>query len=103
MAGAHAPLGNVLITGAARRIGAAIARAIAANGYAVAIHYRHSLIEAEALRGEIVMAGGKAVLCAAALENPAEEETRMSRARYAHGEPSAPPAQTATVGTEQAR
>src|SRR3546814_11678914 len=86
MAGAHAPLGNVLFTGAARRIGAAIARALAANGYAVAIHYRHSLNEAEALRDEIVMAGGKAVLCAADLENPAEAETLMARASDALGE-----------------
>src|SRR3546814_19701670 len=87
MAGAHAPIGNVLITGAARRIGAAIARALAANGYAVASHYRHSLNEAEALRDEIVMAGGKAVLRAADLENPAEAETLMDRASDALGEP----------------
>src|SRR3546814_11394233 len=41
----------------------------------------------EALRDEIVMAGGKAVLCAADLENPAEAETLMDRASDALGEP----------------
>src|SRR3546814_12152320 len=97
MAGAHAPLGNVLITGAARRIGAAIARALAANGYAVAIHYRHSLNEAEALRDEIVMAGGKAVLCAADLETPAQAATLMDRATDALADPFHPPAHNASV------
>src|SRR3546814_8830537 len=87
MAVVHAPLGKVRSTGDARRIGAAIARALAANGDAVAIHYRHSLNEAEALRDEIVMAEGKAVLCAADLENPAEAETLMDRASDALGEP----------------
>src|SRR3546814_11598342 len=49
--------------------------------------FRSSLNEAEALRDEIVMAGGKAVLCAADLENPAEAETLMDRASDALGEP----------------
>ena len=40
---------TVLITGAARRIGAAIAGALHARGARLAIHYRHSKSEAEAL------------------------------------------------------
>ena len=43
----------VLITGAARRIGAAIARCLHAGGYDVALHYRHSATEAMALAAEL--------------------------------------------------
>ncbi len=39
----------VLVTGAARRIGAAIARRLHADGWRVAIHCRHSRLEADAL------------------------------------------------------
>lgn len=45
--------GAVLITGAARRIGAAIARGLAAEGWAVVIHCHRSSDEAAALAGEI--------------------------------------------------
>jgi pteridine reductase len=40
----------VLITGAGKRIGAALAEYLHARGYAVALHYQHSKSEAEALR-----------------------------------------------------
>ena len=43
----------VLITGGARRVGAALARGFAQNGYQVALHYNRSKQEAEALAGEI--------------------------------------------------
>jgi NAD(P)-dependent dehydrogenase (short-subunit alcohol dehydrogenase family) len=57
------PAGKVvLITGAARRIGRAIALDMAAHGWAVAIHYRNSKAEAQALRAEIETAGGAAAL-----------------------------------------
>ena len=46
-AGRHAPL--ILVTGAARRVGAEIARSLHAAGARVALHYRHSAGEAEAL------------------------------------------------------
>ncbi|MEH6812833.1 MAG: pteridine reductase [Motiliproteus sp.] len=39
----------VLITGAARRIGASIARSLHGQGYRVLIHYRHSKTEAQSL------------------------------------------------------
>lgn len=42
-----------LVTGAARRIGAVIARRLHAAGYAVVLHYRHSLAEATALAAEL--------------------------------------------------
>jgi len=49
-----------LITGAGRRIGRAIALALAHDGYAVVLHANTSRREAEKLAGEIVDAGGKA-------------------------------------------
>jgi len=58
---------NALVTGAARRIGQAIVRALAGAGYAVAIHARHSRVEAEALRSEIVATGRRSVVVTADL------------------------------------
>ncbi|MET0327877.1 MAG: SDR family NAD(P)-dependent oxidoreductase, partial [Luteimonas sp.] len=48
---ASAPV--VLVTGAARRIGAAIARRLHADGYSVALHCNHSRDDADALAGEL--------------------------------------------------
>lgn len=59
--------GTVLITGAARRIGRAIALDMARCGWAVGLHYRNSRAEAEALRAEIESAGGQAALIQADL------------------------------------
>jgi pteridine reductase len=47
----HSPV--VLITGAARRVGAAIARRLHASGYQVVIHHRNSPTDAAALRAEL--------------------------------------------------
>lgn len=43
----------VLITGAAHRIGATVARTLHADGCAIALHYRHSAAGAEALAEEL--------------------------------------------------
>ncbi|HEU5017684.1 MAG TPA: SDR family oxidoreductase [Pseudolabrys sp.] len=51
-----------LITGGARRIGAAIARALVRNGYAVALHANRSRPDAEALARNIVDGGGRAAV-----------------------------------------
>lgn len=45
--------GTVLVTGGAKRLGAAIARAVAAAGARVVIHYGRSAAEAEALAAEL--------------------------------------------------
>ena len=74
-----------LVTGAARRIGAAIARDLARHGWAVAIHYRASKGEAEALAREIKDAGGRTATVACDLAREAEVETLVSRAVEALG------------------
>ncbi len=51
---------TALITGGARRIGAAIARALAREGYALALHANRSRGEAEKLAAEIEADGGRA-------------------------------------------
>ncbi len=51
---------GILVTGGARRIGAAIARRLAQAGEPVVIHHNTGAAEAEALAAEIVAAGGQA-------------------------------------------
>lgn len=53
-------LKTVLITGAARRIGRAIALDLASRGWRVAVHYRRSREDAEGLAEEILAKGGTA-------------------------------------------
>jgi NAD(P)-dependent dehydrogenase (short-subunit alcohol dehydrogenase family) len=59
-----------LITGAARRIGRALAFDLSNAGWTVAIHYRKSASEAGALAGEIETRGGRAKSFQADLVNP---------------------------------
>ncbi|MDQ3159873.1 MAG: SDR family NAD(P)-dependent oxidoreductase, partial [Pseudomonadota bacterium] len=51
-----------LITGAARRIGAAIARRLHADGYAIALHFHRSQTDAQALAAELERARPGSVL-----------------------------------------
>ena len=54
MAGSDSATNKVaLITGAARRVGATIARQLHQQGYQLILHYRHSATEAEALACEL--------------------------------------------------
>ena len=53
---------RILVTGSSTGIGAAVAKAYAANGAVVAVHYNASKEPAEALVAEIAHAGGKAIL-----------------------------------------
>lgn len=57
-----------LITGAARRIGRAIAADLAAGGWSVAIHYRDGREDAEGLAAEIRGLGGQAITLEGDLE-----------------------------------
>ncbi len=69
-----------LVTGAGQRIGRAIALDLAAAGWAVAVHYRSSRSEAEAVVAAIEGAGGRAVALACDLAREAEVETLVARA-----------------------
>ena len=60
-----------LVTGGARRIGAAIVRGLTQSGYAVAIHAHRSRAQADALRAEIEAAGGRAAVVIADLADHA--------------------------------
>ncbi len=51
-----------LVTGGAQRIGKVIALTLARAGYAVAVHARHSRIEAEKLCADITRNGGRAAV-----------------------------------------
>ncbi len=64
---AEAARGSALITGAARRIGRAIALDLARAGWPVCVHYNASAAEAEAVVADIRAAGGRAVALAADL------------------------------------
>jgi len=79
---------TALVTGAARRIGAAIARDLARRGWRVAIHYRRSRDEAEALAAEIRATGGEARAIFADLASPEDLKSLVPRCRDELGAPS---------------
>lgn len=79
------PAGAALITGGARRIGAAIARHLAARGRSVVIHHRASGAEAADLIAEIEAQGGRGFSIQADLSIPAEVERMISEARSLAG------------------
>jgi pteridine reductase len=60
-----------LVTGAGRRLGQAMARALAGRGMTLAIHHHASAAGAGALRDELVAAGGRAACFAADLSDAA--------------------------------
>ncbi len=63
---------SVLVTGAAKRLGRAIALDLARHGWNIAIHYRSSEREARVTCEDAHAAGAKAVLVKADLSNEAE-------------------------------
>lgn len=74
-----------LVTGAADRIGAAIARALGRAGYAVVIHYRSDAEGARAVRKEIVDTGGRAAMVKADLARRTQRAGLIARAAQAFG------------------
>ena len=68
---------TAIVTGGAKRIGAEIVRALAADGWHVLIHYNRSRAEAEALAAEV----GDATVVGADLADPdaADDDHRGAR------------------------
>lgn len=64
-------MNTAIVTGGAKRIGAALVRALAADGWHVLIHYKRSAAEAAALAAEV----GNASTVRADLADPAAAET----------------------------
>jgi len=78
---------TVLITGAARRIGRAIALDMAAHGWHVGVHYRRSKEEAARLVEEICAAGGTAAALPGNLADIADVRSLIPRCAEALGAP----------------
>ncbi len=84
---ARPPRPTVLVTGAARRIGRAIALGLAECGWNVGVHYRGSLAEASNLAAEIRGMGVAAAALPADLARAEDLETLVPRCREALGAP----------------
>jgi NAD(P)-dependent dehydrogenase (short-subunit alcohol dehydrogenase family) len=74
---------TVLVTGAARRLGATIARVLAAQGWYVAIHHHHSTEDADALAADLP----GAVVVAGDLADPTTPAALIATARAAFEAP----------------
>lgn len=76
-----------LITGAGQRLGRGVALDLARHGWNVAIHYRRSNTEADAVAAEARRAGARAVTVGADLDDAAERTALIGKAVHAAGAP----------------
>jgi NAD(P)-dependent dehydrogenase (short-subunit alcohol dehydrogenase family) len=76
---------RALVTGAGKRLGAAMALYLAGRGYDVAVHYASSHADADAVVAKITAMGRRAVALKADLLVEAETETLVARATDALG------------------
>jgi NAD(P)-dependent dehydrogenase (short-subunit alcohol dehydrogenase family) len=79
--------GGALVTGAGARLGRAMAEALGADGWAVAIHYRGSKAGAEDAAATIRKAGGRAELVACDLADEAARAGLLAEAARKLGRP----------------
>jgi NAD(P)-dependent dehydrogenase (short-subunit alcohol dehydrogenase family) len=79
--------GAALITGGARRLGAAMVAELAEAGWAVAIHCNGSVDEAEAVADAVRGAGGRAAVLQADLMDESQTDALVPRATQALGAP----------------
>jgi len=77
--------GTALVTGAAHRIGRAMAEALAADGWNIALHYNSSNESAEALASELRETGVSAITLKADLASEAEVRALIPKAQEALG------------------
>jgi NAD(P)-dependent dehydrogenase (short-subunit alcohol dehydrogenase family) len=82
-----APARVALVTGAARRLGRAMALDLGRAGWAVAVHHRTSRAEAEEVVASITGDGGRAVALAADLAHESEVDTLFDATLAALGAP----------------
>ena len=74
-----------VVTGASKGIGAAIAKALGAEGAAVVVNYSSSKADGEKVAKEITAAGGKAVAVQANMSKPEEIERLFAESNKAFG------------------
>lgn len=75
--------GAVLVTGAGARVGRALALALGADGWRVAVHYNRSVEPAEAVAAQIIADGGRAIAVRADLSDANAVDTLVTRAASA--------------------
>jgi 3-oxoacyl-[acyl-carrier protein] reductase len=71
---AHASTKSVIVTGASRGIGRAVAKRLAQDGFAVAVNYAGNAVKADEVVAEIKAAGGQAIAVQADVANAADVE-----------------------------